>query len=567
MLSYDTTVLIATSYTSYDPFTSQLPSAIKNEITSVTGEDVGTGDDTTTGFYLLYRPVISGSDTVYLDGVAQTRDIDYSIDYNTGKITFTTAPDTDVAITADYQYAPYVSVSYSKPSGQPGETGSMPLVQIGFLVEGVGETDLDVHDTKLTDSAVGFIIHEVVDGYFSNVGVPGDFSISADPTSLTVQVGGSDTSTITITSLEGFSDQVDLTISGVPSGVTASFDPPTVTPPPDASADSTMTLEVGATATPDVYTLTVTGTSGALSHDVSISLTIAPAAVPDFSISADPTSLTIVQGESDTSTVTVTSLEGFNSAVDLTISGLPADVTASFDPSSVTPPAGGSATSTLTIDVGLAAGPDTYTLTVTGTSGALEHSVEITLTITELPPEDTTPPIIIINEPTERDYVHSETITLDFNAEDPSGVASVTATLDGKSVMSGDEIELYTLPLGPHTLVVTAVDNVGNSGTETVTFNLIATVGSLQDLVYMFFQSGYFNSAKGMYTSLVMKLYAAEAYINAGQIDDAKDVLGAFINHLEAQSMRGSERALPKHVDPYAAYILIADAQYVIDNL
>ncbi|MFB0514623.1 MAG: hypothetical protein ACETVQ_03505, partial [Candidatus Bathyarchaeia archaeon] len=38
-----------------------------------------------------------------------------------------------------------------------------------FLVEGVGETDLDLHDTKLTTSDVLFISHCIVDGYFSNL--------------------------------------------------------------------------------------------------------------------------------------------------------------------------------------------------------------------------------------------------------------------------------------------------------------------------------------------------------------------------------------------------------------
>ena len=187
----------------------------------------------------------------------------------------------------------------------------------------------------------------------------------------------------------------------------------------------------------------------------------------------------------------------------------------------------------------------------------MDHT--LTAFFVEIPPADVTPPTITINEPVTKDYLHSETITLDFSAEDPSGVASVTATLNGESVVSGDEIELYTLPLGSYTLTVTAVDTVGNSGTAMVTFNVIATVGSLQDLVNMFFESGYFYSPKGMYTSLIKKLYAAERYINAGQIGDAKGILGAFINHLEAQS--------GKHVDPDAANILITDAQYVIDNL
>jgi len=74
----------------------------------------------------------------------------------------------------------------------------------------------------------------------------------------------------------------------------------------------------------------------------------------------------------------------------------------------------------------------------------------------------------------------------------------------------------------------------------------------------MFFESGYFHSPKGMYTSFIKKLYAAEKYIDMDLIDGAEGVLGAFINHAEAQS--------GKHLDENASKILIADAEYVISN-
>ena len=173
---------------------------------------------------------------------------------------------------------------------------------------------------------------------------------------------------------------------------------------------------------------------------------------------------------------------------------------------------------------------------------------------------DITPPTITINEPVAKDYLHSETLTLDFSAEDPSPPVSITATLDGEPVMNGDEIELYNLTLGSHIFQVTAVDGFGNSATETVPFEVIATVGSLQDLVTMFFESGIFHSPKGMYTSFIKKLYAAEAYIDAGKISAAKGVLGAFINLAEAKKNTGK-------LEVWAANILIADAEHIINNL
>ncbi|MBU6410814.1 MAG: DUF1349 domain-containing protein, partial [Verrucomicrobia bacterium] len=57
---------------------------------------------------------------------------------------------------------------------------------------------------------------------------------------------------------------------------------------------------------------------------------------PDFSLSASPGSLTIVQGANGTSTITVNPIGGYSGTVSLSASGLPSGVTASFNPASTT---------------------------------------------------------------------------------------------------------------------------------------------------------------------------------------------------------------------------------------
>ena len=63
--------------------------------------------------------------------------------------------------------------------------------------------------------------------------------------------------------------------------VTTTLNPEQVTPPPDGSATSTLTISVGTTATDGSYTLTVTGTNGTLTHNVDISLEITTVPPPD----------------------------------------------------------------------------------------------------------------------------------------------------------------------------------------------------------------------------------------------------------------------------------------------
>ncbi len=90
--------------------------------------------------------------------------------------------------------------------------------------------------------------------------------------------------------------------------------------------------------------------------------------------------------------------------------------------------------------------------------------------------EDKSPPVITISEPTGRDYLDSEDLTLDFTAVDSqSGLAVMEADLDGTAVTTGQVIDLAAHDLGSHSLTVTATDNDGNSSTSTVSFLIVSS--------------------------------------------------------------------------------------------
>jgi hypothetical protein len=98
---------------------------------------------------------------------------------------------------------------------------------------------------------------------------PNDFSISANPTSLTLNQNSSGTSTISTTTTSGSAQTVNLTVSGVPSGASASLSPTSVT----SGNSSTLTVNAG-TAAAGTYTLTVTGTGTSATHSTTVSLTV-----------------------------------------------------------------------------------------------------------------------------------------------------------------------------------------------------------------------------------------------------------------------------------------------------
>ncbi|MGC2182731.1 MAG: IPT/TIG domain-containing protein [Terriglobales bacterium] len=178
-----------------------------------------------------------------------------------------------------------------------------------------------------------------------------DFTIAASAASPTTIVqGGSATSTITIAPLAGFSSAVSLSCSNITPVVTppptCAFVPSSV---PGGSGTSTLTISTQGTTPAGIFTLTVTGTSGSLSHNASVSLTVT--GPPDFTVAATPLSpATVAKGASATSTITIAPLNGFTGAVSLSCSSITPTVTrapaCSFNPSSVP---GGSGTSTLTV--------------------------------------------------------------------------------------------------------------------------------------------------------------------------------------------------------------------------
>jgi hypothetical protein len=196
-----------------------------------------------------------------------------------------------------------------------------------------------------------------------------DFTLSASPTSLTVTQGSSGNSTITVNPVNGFTGSVTLSASGLPAGVTATFgtNPTTST--------SVLTLSASSTATTGTATVTITGTSGSLTHTTTVSLTVNAPAQPNFSLSASPASLTVKQGTSGSSTITVTPSNGFTGSVTLSTSALPSGVTASFGTNPTT------STSVLTFTASSTTTTGTSTITVTGTSGTLSHTTTISLTI------------------------------------------------------------------------------------------------------------------------------------------------------------------------------------------
>ncbi len=255
-----------------------------------------------------------------------------------------------------------VTASFSPVSVTAGSSSTLSLT--------VGAATVPGTYTVTVTGTAGSVIHST--SVALTVTPADDFGMSAAPSSLSVLQGSSGSTSINTTVVSGSAQSIALSASGAPSGVTASFSPVSVT----AGSSSTLSLTVGAATVPGTYTVTVTGTAGSVIHSTSVALTVTPA--DDFGMSAAPSSLSVLQGSSGSTSINTTVVSGSAQSIALSASGAPSGVTASFSPVSVT--AGSS--STLSLTVGAATVPGTYTVTVTGTAGSVIHSTSVALTVT-----------------------------------------------------------------------------------------------------------------------------------------------------------------------------------------
>jgi len=213
----------------------------------------------------------------------------------------------------------------------------------------------------------------LITGLINTIKTPG-FGLTASPTAVSVVQGSSGTSTITSTVLNAFSSAISLSATGQPAGVTVTFSPTSIT----GAGTSTITFAVGASVAPGTYRITVTGTSGSIKEAVALTLTVTKAS-PDYTISASPTTISVDQGSSGTTTITSVISGGFDSAISLEATGYPIGVTVSFSPKTISAPGSGKSTLKISVDKKVALGD--HTITINATGAGIPRTIQVTLDV------------------------------------------------------------------------------------------------------------------------------------------------------------------------------------------
>ncbi len=274
---------------------------------------------------------------------------------------------------------------------------------------------------------------------------PADFALAA-PTALSVTRGSSISGAIGI-NRTNFTGAVTMSATGLPSGVTVTFNPSTAT----TGNIVTATIAASSTATLGTANFTLTATSGTVSRTATVALTIATAG--DFMLGT-PNPVSVARNTSASTSIPI-NRTSFTGGVTFSASGLPAGVTVTFDPS--TP-----ATGTSAVAVFAASGTATLgtsNVTITAVSGTLTRTTSVALTVTGVTASDFTvsaPGLVAVL----RGSTATGTITL--NRTNFPGAVTVTAT---------------GLPSGVTVAFNPATATTGNTVTATFSATSTATIG------------------------------------------------------------------------------------------
>jgi hypothetical protein len=195
------------------------------------------------------------------------------------------------------------------------------------------------------------------------------------------------TSTVThaLTPTTTLTNSRTATLTNTPAGTNT----PTVTNTPTNTSAPAITSTVTQVAA-NTPTGTPTNTGVPANTPTNTPTPVPPTATPtntpdtnaaDFLLGVDPTSRSVTRPLTTTYTITLTSTNGFNGNVSLSVTGLPNKTSGSFSPNPAALTAGGTGSSTLTVSTQGNGPTGPFTLTITATAGAITHRQTVTLNL------------------------------------------------------------------------------------------------------------------------------------------------------------------------------------------
>jgi uncharacterized membrane protein len=306
---------------------------------------------------------------------------------------------------------------------------------------------------------------------------PSSFSIAVNPNLISLLQGAGANTTVTITGVNGFKGNVNFTLT-VPFGLTAKLQHSTLAFP--SMSSTVLTVTTTNLTPPGVYTISVSATNGTLTRFDNLQVIVDLPPAPDFTISANPGLLSIQAGNNGSSTISLTSLNGFqgNLTISFLISAPPFNGTAVIPGTTITIQpmhihllGGGTATSILSVTTSKTTPPSFYNILVQATNGTLTHSVFVTLQVRP-PPE--VPPVANFTF-TPNPAIVGQNVAFDGSSSfDPDGSIQFWSWSFGDGFGSCCEFTNHQyFSTGNYTVTLTVTDNAGLSSVKTQSISVI----------------------------------------------------------------------------------------------
>jgi beta-galactosidase len=284
----------------------------------------------------------------------------------------------------------------------------------------------------------------------------GSFSLTPSASALSVTEGSSATETIKVTEVSPFAGSVTLAVSGLPTGITATFG----TNPTTGS--SVVTFSAFSTSNAGTSTVTITGTSGALTASTTIALTV-----------------TAVTTCTQTAIVPYISVNGGTSWTEESSATVSSTTVVDLGPQPTTggtwawTGTNGFTSSTRQLDgIALSTGVNVYTATYTNASGCASTQA-FTITVTS---GTTTPSFTLAPSASSLSIVQGTSGTDTITVTDAGGFTS-SVTLAASGLPSGVTAAFGTDPTTGSSVLTLAASSSAAAGSSTVT--VTGTSGSL----------------------------------------------------------------------------------------
>jgi len=395
----------------------------------------------------------------------------------------------DITIRQDFY--PVVTGFYasSNPTSFTGSTteAEITIDVAGSVSPGTYNNTIITNGDGLSFSEGGSAFNSVQIEVISTPVSP-DFLIGINPKDLDVSHNSSVSTTLSVSALGGFANDVSFSADNLPAGVTVDYNPSVV----NGEGNSTLTFTANASVVPGTYAVQINAISGGTTKTETIYLKVTGnlTAGPDFALSATPANVTVAPGASITSDIELVPIDGFTGTVNLSASGMPGDLTAAFSPGSLN--TNGTSTLTLTADAAIA--PGTYSVTVSGVSGGNTRTAIVNVTVED----DGTgePTFSLAAAPASLSIPQGESATSQISFTAANGFADdvqlsidqtnlpagVTAGFDVSTIAAGNSAVLTlsaardAAPGGPVNITIT-----GTSGSLTKTITVAITIEEVTD--------------------------------------------------------------------------------------